>query len=176
MLVFKGLGEAEMGSYYLIGIEFHHFANNGLYNQRYGFSSSPVQMWELDHKEGWAPKKWCFQSKEKTLESSLDCRKIRPVHPNGNQSWIFIGRTDAEVETLILWWPDGKNWFIGKDPDSGKDWRQEKGATKNEMVGWHHQLDGHKFKQALGVGDGQGGPACCTPWGCKELDMFYPSV
>ena len=106
------------------------------------------------------------------FESPLDYREIQLVHPKGNQSWIFIGRTDAEAETPILWQPDAKNWLIGKDPDAGKDWRQnEKGMTEDEMVGWHHQLNGCEFEQALGVGDGQGSLACCSPWGCKELDM-----
>ena len=108
---------------------------------------------------------------EKTLESLFDCEEIQPVHPKGNHSWIFIGRTDAEAETPILWPPDVKNWLIRKDPDAGKDWSQEeKGRTEDEMVGWHHQLDGHEFEQALGIGDGQGGLVCCSPWGCKELD------
>ena len=108
---------------------------------------------------------------EKTLESPLDCKEIQPVHPKGDQSWIFIGRTDAEAETSILWPPDVKNWLIGKDPDAGRDLEQEeKGVTEDEMVGWHHRLDGHEFEQALGVGDGQGGLACCSPWGRKELD------
>ena len=109
---------------------------------------------------------------EKTLESPLGCKEIKPVHPKGNQSWIFIGRTDAEAETPILWPPDVRNWLIGKDPDAGKDWRwEEKGMTEDEMVGWHHQLDGHEFEQASGVGDGQGSLARCNPWGCKESDM-----
>ena len=108
---------------------------------------------------------------EKTLESPLDCKEIQPIHPEGNQPWIFIGTTDAEAETPILWPPDVKNWLTGKDPDAGKDWRQEeKGMTEDEMVGWHHLLDGHKFKQAPGVGDGQGSLACCSPWGYKESD------
>ena len=107
---------------------------------------------------------------DKTLESPLDS-KIKLVNPEGNQSWIFIGRTDAEAEALILWPPDVKNWLIGKDPDSGKNWRQEeKGTTEDEMVGWHHWLNWHEFQQAPGVGDGQGSLACCSPWGCKELD------
>ena len=106
---------------------------------------------------------------EKTLESPLDCKEIQPVHPKGNQSWIFIGRTDAEAEAPILWPPDAKNWFTGEDPDAGKDWRQEeKGTTKDEVVGWHHRLDGHESEQAPGVGDGQAGLACCSPWGRKE--------
>ena len=108
---------------------------------------------------------------DKTLESPLNCKEIQPVHPKGNQSWIFIGRTDAEGEAAILWPPDVKNWLLGKDPDAGKNWRQEeKGMTEDEMVGWHHWLDGHEFEQALGVGDGQGGLVCCSPWGRKELD------
>ena len=109
---------------------------------------------------------------EKTLESPLDCKEIKPVNPKGNQSWIFIRRTDAEAETPILWLPDAKNWLIGKDPDAGKDWRQEeKGMMEDEMVGWHHWLDGHEFEQAPGVGDGQGSLACCSPWDHKESDM-----
>ena len=130
-------------------------------------------MWELDYKESWVPKNRCFWTVvlEKTLQSPLDCKETQPVHPKGNQSWIFIGRTDAEAEALILWLSDAKNWLIWKDPDAGKDWRQdEKGTTEDEMAGWHHQLDGHEFEQALGVGDGQGSLACCSPWGCNDLD------
>ena len=109
---------------------------------------------------------------EKTLESSLDCKEIQPVHPKGNQSWIFIGRTDVEAETPILWPHHVKNWLIWKDPDAGKDWRQEKkGTTENEMVGWHHRLDGHESEQALRAGDGQRSLACSSPWGRKESDM-----
>ena len=132
------------------------------------FSSSHVWMWELDFKESWASKNWCFWTEvlEKTLESPLDSKEIQPVHPRGNQSWIFIGRTDAEAETPILWPPDVKNWLIWKDPDAGKDWRQkEKGTTEDEMVGWHHWLHGYEFEQALGVGDGQGSLMCYSPWG-----------
>ena len=182
-------------------------------------------MWELDHKEGWVPKNWCFPAVvlEKTLESpltarrsnlsnikeispeyslegrmlkllwrrlsteelillncgvgedsweSLDCKETKSVNPRGNPSWIFIGRTAADAETPILWPPDAKNWLIGKDPDAGKDWRQEeKGTTEDEMAGWHHWLNGHEFEQVLGVGDGQGSLACCSPWGHKESDM-----
>ena len=107
----------------------------------------------------------------KTLESPLDCKEIQPVHPKGNQSWMFIGRTDAEAEAPILWPSDVKNWLIGKDPDAGKDWRQEeKETTEDEIVGWHHWLDGHEFEQAPGVGDGQGSLACCSPRGHKVLD------
>ena len=130
------------------------------------FSTSHIWMWELGHKESWTVKNWCFGTVvlEKTLESPLDCKDIQPVHPKGNQSWIFTGRTDAEVET---------QWkrLIGKDPDAGKDWRwEEKGMTEDEMVGWHHWRDGHEFEQALGVGDGLGSLACCSPWGHKESD------
>ena len=131
-------------------------------------------MWELDHKESWALKNWCFWTVvlEKTLKSPLDCKEIKPVNPQGNQSWIFTGRNDAEAEIPILWLPEAKNWLIGKDPDTGKDCRQEeKGMTEDEMVGWHHWLNRHEFEQALGVGDGQGSLACCTPWGRKKLDM-----
>ena len=128
----------------------HYFANKGPYSQSYGFSSSHAWMWELDYKESWAPKNWCFWAVvfEKTLESPLDCKEIQPVTPKGNQSWIFIGRTDAEAP--IHWPPDVKNWLIWKDSDAGKNWRQEgNGTTKDEMVVWHHWLDGHNFKQAL---------------------------
>ena len=133
----------------------HYFANKGPSSQGYGFSRSHVWMRELDYKESWVPKNGYFWSVvlEKTLESPLDCKEIQPVHPKGDQSWVFIGRIDAEAETPILWPPDAKNWLIWKDPDAGKDWGQEeKGTTENEMVGWHHWLDGHEFEQALGVG------------------------
>ena len=115
----------------------------------YGFSSSHVWMWELDYKESWAPKNWCFCTVvlEKILESPLDCKEIQPVHSKGNQSWIFIGRTDAEAETPILWPPDSKNWLIWKDPDAGKDWRrEEKRMIDDKLVGWYHQLNGHEFE------------------------------
>ena len=127
----------------------HHFADKGASSQSYGLSSSHVQMWELDHKEGWAPKNWCFWTAvlEKTLESPLDGEEIKPVNPKGNQPWIVIVRTDAEVEAPILWPPDAKSQLIGKDPDAGKDWGQEeKGTTEDEMVGWHHWLNGHEFE------------------------------
>ena len=120
------------------------------------------------------PKNWCFWAVvlEKTLESPLDCKEIQPVHPKGDQSWVFIRRTDVEVETPIFWPPDAKNWLIWKDPDAGKDWRwEEKGMTEDEMVGWHHRLNGHRFGLTLEVGDGQGSLACCSPWGCKESDL-----
>ena len=116
--------------------------------QGYGFSSSHVWMWQLDYKESWVQKNWCFWTValEKTLERPLDCKEIQPVHPKGDQSWVFIGRTDVEAETPILWPPDVKHWLIGKDPDAGKDWgHEEKGTTEDEMVGWHHQLNGHEF-------------------------------
>ena len=125
-----------------------YFANKVLYSQSYGFSSSHVWMWELDHKEGWAPNR-CFWTVvlEKTLESLLDCKETQPVNPKGNQPWIFIGKTDPETETLILWPPDTKSWLTGKDPDAGKDWRwEEKGSKKDEIFRWHHWLNGHEFE------------------------------
>ena len=131
-------------------------------------------MWELDYKESWVLKNWCFWTVvlEKTLESPLDCKEIQPVHHKGNQSWIFIGRTDAEAETPILWLSDVKNWPVGKVPDIGKDWRQEeKGMTEDEMVGWHRRLNGHEFEKTPGVGNRQGGLTCCSPWGCEVSDM-----
>ena len=109
---------------------------------------------------------------EKTLESPLDCKEIKPVHPKGNQSWILIGRTDAEAEAPVIWPPDAKSCLIGKDPDAGKDWRQEeKGTTEDEMVGWHHRLSGHELGQTPGDGEGQEGLECCSPWGLKKEDM-----
>ena len=128
-------------------------------------------MWELDYKESWVPKNWCFWTVvlEKTLESPFDGKEIKPVNSKGNQSWIFIGRTDAEAEAPVLWPPDVKNWLICKDPDAGKDWRQEeRGMTEDEMFGCHHWLSGHEFEQAVGVGDEQESLVCCSPWGCKE--------
>ena len=151
----------------------HYFANKGPSSQGYDFSSGHVWMQELDCEESWAPKNWCFWTLllEKTLESLLDCKEIQPVHPKGDQSWVFIGRTEAEAEIPILWPPDVKNWLIGKDPDAGRDWGQEeKGTTEDEMVGWHHRLNGHGFGWTLGVGDRQGGLVCCDSWGHKELD------
>ena len=126
----------------------HYFVYRGLSSQGYGFSSSHVWIWELDCEEGWVPKNWCFWTVvvEKTLESPLDCKEIQPVHPKGDQSWVFIGKTDIESEIPILLPPDVKSWLIWKDPDAGKDWGQkEKGMTEDEMVGWHHQLNGHEF-------------------------------
>ena len=131
-------------------------------------------MWELDYKKSWAPKNWCFWIVvlEKTLENPLDCKEIQPVHPKGDQSWRFIGRAEAKADTPILWPPDVKNWPFWKGPDAGKDWRwEEKGTTEDEMFGWHHWLNGHDFESTPGVGDGQGGLVCCSPWGRKVSDM-----
>ena len=130
-------------------------------------------MWELDHKEGWVPKNWCFWAVvlEKTLESPLNCKEIKSVNPKGNQSWRFIRRTDAEAP--ILWLPDSKGRLIRKlaSSDAGKDWRQkEKGTTDDKIVGWHHWLNGHEFEQAPAVGEGQGSLVCCSSSGCKESD------
>ena len=130
-------------------------------------------MCKLDYKEDWVPKNWCFWIVvlEKTLESLMDCKEIKPVNTKGNESWIFIGETDAEAEAPILRPPDVKSRLTGKDPDDGKDWRhEEKGTTENEIVGWHHWLNGHEFKQAPGDAEGQGSLAWCNPWGCKESD------
>ena len=124
-----------------------HFAHKGSYGQSCGFSSSVVCMWELDYKEGWAWKNWCFPSLvlEKILESPLDSKEIKPVNPKGNQPWIFVARTDGEAEAPIHWPSDVKSWLIGKDPDAGRDWGQEeKVATEDEMVAWHHRLNGHE--------------------------------
>ena len=151
----------------------HYFADTGPSSQGYGFSNGHVWMWELDYKESWAPKNWCFWTVvlKKALESPLDCKEIQPVHPKWNQSWVFIGRTDAEAETPNTLATCGKNWPIWKDPDAGKDWRQEeKGTTEDEVVGWHHQLDGCEFEWALELGDEQGSLACCSPWDHKESD------
>ena len=151
----------------------HYFTDEVCIVKAMVFSSSHVWMWELDHKESWVPKNWCFWTMvlEKTLESPLDCKKIQSVNLKGNQSWILIGRTDVKVEAPKLWPPDVKNWLIGKDTDAGKDWRQEeKGMTENEMVGWYHWLNGHAFEQALGIGEEQGILACCSRWGHKYSD------
>ena len=151
----------------------HYFVNKGLSSQGYGFSSGHVWMWELDCEESWAPKNWFFWTVvlEKTLEHLLDCKKLHPVHPKGDQSWVFIGRTDVEAETPILWPPDVKSWLIWEDPDAGKGWRQEeKRTTEDEMAGWHHRLNGHGLGWTLAVYHGQGGLACCGSWGCKESD------
>ena len=142
----------------------YYFANKGPSSQSYGFSSHHVWMWELDYKESWVLKIWCFWTVllKKTLEIPLGCKKIQPVHPKGNQSWICIGRIYAEAETPVLWPPHAKSWLIGKDSVAGRDWGQEeKGMTEDEMAGWHHGLDGLESEWTLGDGDGQGGLACC---------------
>ena len=147
------------------------YLETNAFSQSYGFSSGHLWIWELDYKESWALKNWCFWTVvlQKTLESPLDCKEITLVNPKGNQSWIFIGRSDAEAEASILLPPDVKNWLTEKHPYAGKDWRQEeKGTTEDEMVGWNHQLNGHEFEQALGVG--QGSLACGSPRGRKKLD------
>ena len=127
-------------------------------------------MWELDHKEGWALENWSFQIVvlEKTLESPLDCKEIKPTHPKASQPWILIGRTDAEAEALILWPPDAKSHLIAKDTDAGKDWGQEKGVKKDEMIGWHHWLNGYEFEQTPGDSGWQGSLMCCSSWGHKS--------
>ena len=130
-------------------------------------------MWELDYKESWVPNNWCFWTVvlEKALENPLDCKVIQPVHPKEDQSWVFIGRTDAEAEATVLGPPDAKNWLIGKDPDAGRDWRrEEKGMTEDETIGWHHWLNGHEFELIHGVGDGQASLVCFSPMGRKESD------
>ena len=139
-------------------------------SQGYGFSSGHVWMWELAYKESWVPKNWCFWTVvlEKTLESPLDCKEIQSVHPKGDQSWIFTRKTDAEAETPVLLPPDAKNWLVWKDPAAGKDWGQEeKGMTEDEMVGWHHWLDGRVW---VNSDNGQGGLSCCRPRVHKESD------
>ena len=181
LVLLRELSKVELGTHWerrthmLLGLDGIWLSlvqpNKGPSSQSHSFSSSHVWISELDYKESWALKNWCFWTVvlKKTLESPLDCKEIQPVNPKGSQSSIFIGRTDVEAKTPILWPPDAKNWLIGKDPDAEKDWRQdEKGMTKDEMVGWHRQLDGHEFEQAPGIGDGQGSLACCSPWGCKE--------
>ena len=146
----------------------HRVADKSPYNQSHCFSSSHIWMWELDHKECWVLKNWCFWTVvlEKTLESPLDCKEIQPVHSEGDQPWVFFGGNDAKAETPVLWPPHAKSWLIGKDSDAGKDWGQEeKGMTEDEMTGWHHRLDEHEFEWTPGAGDGQGGLACCDSWG-----------
>ena len=142
----------------------HHFADKGPSSQSQGFSSCHVQIWELDYKESWAVKNWCFWTVvlEKTLESPFDCKEIQPVHSERDQPWDFFGRNDGKAETPILWPPHVKSWLIGKDPDTGRDWGQEeKGMTEDEMAGWHHWLDGCESEWTPGVGDGQGGLEYC---------------
>ena len=154
----------------------HYLVNKGLSSQGYGFSSGHVWMWELDYKESWAPKHRCFWTVvlEKTLESPLDCKEIQPVYPKGDQSWVFIGRTDVEAETPVLWPPDVKSWLIWKHPDAGKDWGQEeKGTTEDEMAGWHHWLNGLGFGWTQGVGDGQGRPGVLDLKEAEEPEIKF---
>ena len=174
----------DMGCHFLLqGIFPTQESNLGLLHcrqtlYRLSYKGSPVVfpvvmygLWELDHKEGWMPKNWYFWAVvlKKTLDSPLDCKEIKPVNPKGNQSWIFTTGTDAEAEAPIFWPPDAKSQLIRKDSDAGKEWRQgQKGMTEDEMVGWHHWLNGHEFEQTLGDGEGQGSLACCSPCGCKE--------
>ena len=148
----------------------NHFALKNLSGQSYGFSSSYVQMWELEYKDDRALNNWCFWTVVlERLESPLDSKKIQPVNPKGNQPWTFIGRTVAEVETPVFWPPDVKSLLTGKDPDVGKDWGQEeKGMTEDEMVGWDHRFNGHEFEQAPGDSEGQESLVCYSPWGSKE--------
>ena len=155
----------------------HHSANKGLYSQCYGFFSSHVWMWELDHKEGWAPKNWYFEivvlekTLESPLESPLESKEIKPVNFKENHHLIFIGSPEVGAEAPIFWLPDGKSWLIVKDPDAGTDWGQEeKGLTEEEMVGWHHLLNGHEFDQIPGDSERQGSLVCCSPWVHKESD------
>ena len=152
----------------------HCFANKDPSSQSYGLSSCHVWMWELDYKESWRLKNWCFWTVvlEKTLENPLDCEEIQPVHPEGDQPWHFFGRNDAEAETPVLWPPHVKSWLIGKDCDAGRDWGQEeKGTREDEMASWYHWLHGCESEWTPGVVDGQGGLACYSPWGHKESDM-----
>ena len=153
----------------------HHFSDKDLYKQSSSFSSSHVWLWELDHKEDWVLKNWCFCTVvlEKTLESPLGSKEIKPMNPKGNQPWMFIGKTGAEAEVPTIWSFDGKSWLIGKNSDLGKDWEQEeKGMTEDEMVGWHHLLNAYEFGQTLGDGEGQGSLVCCSLLGCKESDVI----
>ena len=151
----------------------HYFANKGLSSQGYGFCSSHVWMWELDYKKSREQKNWCFWTMvlDKTLESPMNCKEIQPVHSEGDQPWVFFGGNDAKAETPVLWPPHEKSWLIGKDSEAGRDWGQEeKGMTEDEMAGSHHRLDGRESEWTPGVGDGQGGLACCNSWGHKESD------
>ena len=154
----------------------HYFSNKDPSSQNFGSSSGHVWMWEVDYKESWVPKNWCFWIVvlEKTLESPLDCKEIQPAHPKGNQSWVFTGSSDVDAETPKLWPPDVKNWFIWKDHDAGKDWRQEeKDMTEDDMVGWYYQLNRHEFGKLWElVIDRESWLVCCSPWGHKELDTI----
>ena len=152
----------------------HYFADKSPSSQSYGFSSSHVWIWELDHREGWVPKNWCSRTVvfEKTLKSPLDSKEIKPVNRKRNHPWIFIGGTDAEAEVPLLWLPDTKSWLVWKDTDSGKDWRhEEKKMTEDKMVGWHHRLNWNEFESAPGDGEGQGNLGYCSPRGHKDSDM-----
>ena len=150
----------------------HYFVNKGPSSLGYGFSSSHVWIWVLDYKESWVTENWCFWTVvlEKTLESPLDSKQIQPVHPKGDQSWVFTGRTVVEAETPILWPPVVKSWFIWKELILEKIEGRRRRGRQDEMVGWHHHLNGHELEQALGVSDGQGSLVCCRSWGRKELD------
>ena len=151
----------------------HYSANKGPYSQGYGLPSGHILLWELNHKEGRVSKNWCLQTVmlENTPESPLDSKEIKPVSLKGNQSWILIGRTDAEAEAQVFWSPDVNSWLIGKVPDTGKDWGQkEKRALEDETARWHHRCNGRELGQTLGDSEGQGGLACCSPWGLKEAD------
>ena len=151
--------------------------DKGSYSQSYGLFSSHVWMWELDCEESWVPKNWYLNwyfwtvVLEKTLESPSDCKEIKPVNPKGNQPWIFVDRLMLKLKSPLLWPPDTKSLLIERDPDAGKDWRQEEiGTTEDEMIGWHYQLNGHEFEQTPEDGEGQGSLACCSPWAHKESD------
>ena len=163
------LGRKVMTNLNCVKKQRHHFADKGPYIQGCGLSSSHIRMWELDNKESWAPKNWCFRTVvlERTLESPLEGKDIKPVNLKGNQLWILFGRTDAEADAPILWPPDVKSILIGKDPHARKDWRHKR-ATKDEMVGWHHQFNAHELGQTPGDGEGQGNLVCYSPWGLKE--------
>ena len=167
-----GLGRKVMTNLDSIFKSRHYSANKGPCSQSYDFSSNNVQMfWELEHKEGWVSKNWCFWAVvlEKTPESPLDCKEIKPVNSKRNQPWMFIGRTDTEAEAPIFWSPGGKKWVIRKDCNAEKDWGQEeKGMTENKMVGWPHWLNGCELEQPLGIGERQGSLMCCSPWGLKK--------
>ena len=148
----------------------HYFVNKGLSSQGYGFSSSHVWMWELDYKESWTLKNWCFWTVVlETLESPLNCKDIQPFHPKGDQSWMFIGRTGIEAETPILRLPDSKSWLIWKDPDAEKDWGPEKGTTDDEMAGWHHQLNRHEFGWTPGSWWWTGRPGMLQSMGSQRV-------
>ena len=151
----------------------HYFSIKIPSSEGSGFPSGHIWMWDLDYKESWAQKNWCFWTVvlEKAFKSPLDCKEIQPVHLKGDQSWVFIGRTDVEAETPILWLPDAKSWVVWKDSDVVKDWGQEKeGMAEDDMFGWHHRHNGHELGWTPGVGDGQGVLECCSPWDHKESD------